>query len=74
VCSLASPAVDPHELERLRRSIAMLPPGHSAGALTREAAMALIEEVASARSQTARYRQAVAELRRVLTELDADTG
>ena len=36
--------------------------------------MALIEEVASARSQTARYRQAVAELRRVLTALDADTG
>ncbi|HUJ66326.1 MAG TPA: hypothetical protein VLX59_12360 [Acidimicrobiales bacterium] len=66
--------MDPHELERIRRSVAMLPPGHSAGALTREAAMALIEEVASARSQTARYRQAVAELRRVLTALDADTG
>jgi hypothetical protein len=37
--------VDPHELERIRRSIAMLPPGHSAGALTREAAMALIEDL-----------------------------
>jgi hypothetical protein len=31
---------DPHDLERLRRSIVMLPPGHSAGALTREPALA----------------------------------
>jgi hypothetical protein len=55
------PDVEPHELERLRRSIAMLAPGHSAGALTRDAAMALVEEVPSARSETARHRQAVAE-------------
>jgi hypothetical protein len=62
--------MEAHELERLRRSIAMLPPGHSAGALTREAAMNLVEEVANARSETARYRRAVAELRQVLKALD----
>jgi hypothetical protein len=64
--------VDAQELERIRRSIAMLPPGHSAGALTREAAMDLIHEVATARSQTARYRQAVDELRQVLETLEAE--
>jgi hypothetical protein len=62
--------MEAHELERLRRSIAMLPPGHSAGALTREAAMSLVEEVANARSETARYRRAVSELRNVLKALD----
>jgi hypothetical protein len=62
--------MEAHELERLRRSIAMLPPGHSAGALTREAAMKLVEEVANARSETARYRRAVADLRKVLEALD----
>jgi hypothetical protein len=40
-------------MERIRRSVAMLPPGHSAAALTREAAMELIHEVATARSETA---------------------
>jgi hypothetical protein len=62
--------MEAHELERLRRSIAMLPPGHSAGALTPETAMSLVEEVASAHSETARYRQAVAELREVLKALE----
>jgi hypothetical protein len=62
--------MEAHELERLRRSISMLPPGHSAGALTREAAMNLVEEVANARSETARYRRAVAELRKVLEALE----
>jgi hypothetical protein len=31
----ALPLVDRYELERLRRSVALLPPGHSAGAVTR---------------------------------------
>jgi hypothetical protein len=65
--------VDSHELERLRRSVAMLPPGHSAGALTREAAMALICEVRIARSETDRYLRAITELRRVLEALDPAT-
>jgi hypothetical protein len=47
----------------------MLPPGHSAGALTREAALDLIEEVATSREETARYRQAVEQLRGVLDAL-----
>jgi hypothetical protein len=62
--------LEPHELERLRRSIVMLPPGHSAGALTREAALELIEGVADARGETARYRHAVDQLRSVLDALD----
>jgi hypothetical protein len=62
--------VEPWEIEQLRRSIAMLPPGHSAGALTKEAAMALVHEVLTSRRETERYRQAVAELRRVLEALD----
>jgi hypothetical protein len=58
--------LDPHEPELRRRSIAMRPPGHSAGALTREAIMDVAQEVATARLETARYRQAVDELRYVL--------
>jgi hypothetical protein len=62
--------VEAWEIEQLRRSIAMLSPGHSAGALTKEAAMALVHEVLTSRRET-RYRQPVAELRRVLEALDA---
>jgi hypothetical protein len=63
--------VDPWEIERLRRSIAMLPPGHSsAGPLTKEAARALIDELLEAREETARYREIVAQLRQLLDTLD----
>jgi hypothetical protein len=62
--------VEPWEIEQLRRSIAMLPPGHSAGALTKDAAMALVDEVLTSQRETERYRQAVARLREVLTALD----
>jgi hypothetical protein len=63
-------SMEPHELERLRRSIVMLPPGHSAGALTREAALELLDVVATSREETARYRQAVEQLRGVLEALE----
>jgi hypothetical protein len=63
--------VDPHDLERLRRSIVTLPPGHTAGALTREAALELIEEVTEAHGETARLRYALRQLRDVLDALDA---
>jgi hypothetical protein len=63
--------MEPWEVEQLRRSIAMLPPGHSAGALTKEAAMALIHEVLTSRRETKRYRKAVAQLRDVLTALES---
>jgi hypothetical protein len=42
---LRSFVVESWEIEQLRRSFAMLPPGHSAAALTKEAAMALVHEV-----------------------------
>ena len=48
----------------------MLPEGHSVEALTKEAAMSVLAEVVSARWETARYRQAVAELRSVLEVLE----
>jgi hypothetical protein len=58
--------VEPHEIEQLRRSIFMLPEGHSAGALTKQAALDLLEEVAASREETVRYRRAVQQLRQVL--------
>jgi hypothetical protein len=51
----------------------MLAPGHSAGAITKEAAEALLEEVARSHQETERFRQAVAELRRVLEALEVDS-
>ena len=63
--------MEPHELERLRRSIAMMPPGRSAGALTREAALRLVDEVLAARNETTRYRTVIAQLKQVLEALEA---
>jgi hypothetical protein len=65
-----APTVDAWEIERLRRSIAMLPEGHSsAGPLTKEAARALIDELVSAKEETARYREVVAQLRQIIGAL-----
>ncbi len=50
----------------------MLPPGHSAGAVSREQALQLFEEIAGLQQETAHYRDAVAELRRVLVALDVE--
>jgi hypothetical protein len=58
--------VEAHELERRRRSIAALQ-GSSAGPLTKEAALKLVDEVMSSRHETAPYREAMAELRRSWT-------
>jgi len=57
------------ELETLRRSVAMLPPGHSAGPLTKEQAQALLDEIYRSRDDLARFRRAVGQLRQVLAEL-----
>jgi hypothetical protein len=65
--------VEAHELERLRRSIAALQ-GSSAGPLTKEAALRLVDEVMTSRRETARYRDAVAQLRRILSALDEVSG
>jgi hypothetical protein len=51
--------VEAHDLERLRRSIAVLQ-GSSAGPLTKEAALNLVDEVMASHRETARYREAVA--------------
>jgi hypothetical protein len=61
-----------HELERLRR----LDSGVAGqfGPLTKEAALKLVHEVTTSRRETARYREAVAELRRVLEALDRGTA
>jgi hypothetical protein len=64
--------VEPWEIEQVRRSIAMLPPGHSAGALSKEAAMALVHEVLDSRRETLRYKEAVTQLRQVLAALDSE--
>lgn len=58
----------PEEIEQLRRSVAMHT-GGAGGALTQEKAEALIEELLSARAETERYRQVVAELRALLEGL-----
>jgi hypothetical protein len=58
--------VEAHELERIRRSIIMVPPGHSAGALTRETAMDLIEECLRLRDRNLAYEHVLADLRRLL--------
>jgi hypothetical protein len=65
-----SPRCGPREIENLRRSVVMLSPGHSAGAVSRDHALRLFEEIAGLQQETARYRDAVAELRRVLVALD----
>jgi len=62
------------ELETLRRSVAMLPPGHSAGALTKEQAQALLDEIYRSHGDLARFRRAVGQLRQVLAELDTAGG
>lgn len=54
------------EIEQLRRSVAMLPPGHAVGAMPREQALGLFDELEQCRSDSARYRALLAELRRVL--------
>jgi hypothetical protein len=60
--------VGPEEIEQLRRAVAMHTSG-AAGALTQEKAEALIEQLLTARAETARYRQVVAELRAILDGL-----
>jgi hypothetical protein len=59
--------VEEYELERLRRSVAMLSPGHSAGALTRDQAERLIEDF---QQLDDRYRNLITQLRRLLDDLE----
>ncbi len=69
-----SRGVQAYELEILRRSVAMLPPGHSAGAVSKDQAEQLLAEIDRIGEENGHYRQAVAELRRILAVLDARTN
>lgn len=66
--------MEPWELDQLRRSVAMLPSGHSAGAVSKAQAEELLAEIDRSRDDIARYRKAVEELRRLLAVLDSELG
>ncbi len=51
----------------------MLAPGQSAGAVSRDQAEQLLAEIDRIGAENSRYREAVAELRRILALLDADS-
>ena len=63
--------MEPWEIDNLRRSNATLPLGRSAGALTPDAALSLVDEVLTSKQETGTLPTAVAELRRVLEALGA---
>lgn len=50
----------------------MLPPGHAAGALTKDAALELVDELRRLHRLTARYRDAIGRLRRLLERIEDD--
>jgi hypothetical protein len=64
--------VERHELEQIRGSIAMLSPDHRVGALTRQQAQRLVDELDRTSAENARYRAIVAELRELMRLLDED--
>jgi hypothetical protein len=51
--------VEAHDLERVRRSLAMLPPGAKDTVLSREEAMALVTELANLKTRLERLRRAL---------------
>jgi hypothetical protein len=61
MCSLGCAGVQPHEIENLRRSLAMLNPGATAS-LSREEAMRLITEVADLQARLERLRLGLRQL------------
>jgi hypothetical protein len=58
---------NPHNLERLRRSIAMLGPGRPHG-LDRDRALQIIGELQRAQRRNRRYEELVTQLRTLLAE------
>lgn len=60
--------VEPWEIENLRRSVVMLPPGHSAGSMSREQALALFDQLANLEEETARYREIVERLKQLAAD------
>jgi hypothetical protein len=59
----------PEDVERLRRSIAMLRPG-SATAVDRERALELLEELQRLDHLSRRYEEAIGQLRTILATLE----
>jgi hypothetical protein len=59
--------LEPHALERLRRSIAMLGPGRPDG-LDRDRALQVIGELQRAQRRNRRYEELVTQLRTLLAE------
>jgi hypothetical protein len=60
---------EPHNLERLRRSIAMLASGRPDG-LDRDRAVQIIGELQRLQRQDRRYRELVSQLRALLDQVD----
>jgi hypothetical protein len=58
---------EPHNLERLRRSIAMLGPGRPDG-LDRDRALSLIAELQTSQRRNRRYEELVTQLRTLLAQ------
>jgi hypothetical protein len=58
---------EPHNLERLRRSIAMLGPGRPDG-LDRDRALQIIDELQRAQRRNQRYEELVTQLRTLLAQ------
>jgi hypothetical protein len=65
ICSRGSTGVQPHELENLRRSLAMLNPGATAS-LSREEAMRLMTDVADLQARLERLRGCLRQISRGL--------
>ncbi len=65
--------LEPHNLERLRRSIAMLPPGRADG-LDRDRALSIIAELQRLQRRDRRYASLVAQLRALLASSDSLEG
>lgn len=57
-------------MEQLRRSAVMAPPDSRFGTLTASEVKALCDAVLTSREESRRYKNAVAQLRQVLTSLD----
>jgi hypothetical protein len=60
--------VKPWEIEILRRSVVMLPPGRSAGAMSREQALASFDQIVGLEQETARYREVIEKLKQLAAE------
>jgi hypothetical protein len=66
---VAEDLFDPHNLENLRRSVSMLPPGRHDG-LDRDRAVQIIAELQRLQRQDRRYKELLGQLRALLDQAD----